>query len=266
MAKKATLPKLKPTTMPPIRIAAAQSVSVAGDIAANVLAHTKFMAAAHRAGVDLLVFPELSLSGYELPLLRDCLLHPNDSRLAPIRDMVRQTHMTVLVGAPLRHGDNLAPSIAAITFFPDGATSVYCKQYLHPGEEKYAVKGEGGCLCHVLHDESFAPAICADTSHEPHAAAAAATGATLYLAGVLVSEAGYPADSAQLQRHAGQFNMGVLMANHGGPSGGYASAGKSAFWAPGGYLVIAAAGTGNCLVIAANHSGSWRGELRAVPN
>lgn len=249
--------------MSSIRIAAAQSVSMAGDVAANVLVHTKFIAAAKRAAVDLLVFPELSLSGYELPLLRHCLLQPDDPRLAPIRDAAREAKMTVVVGAPIATDTGVAPSIAAITLFPDGRTSVYRKQYLHPGEEKYVAKGKPGNRSHGLLGESFALAICADTSHEQHAACAAATGASLYLASVLVSEAGYPADSANLHRYAIIHNLGVLMSNHGGSSGGYVSAGKSAFWAPGGRLVVAAPSTGSLLVIASHRAGEWSGELLA---
>ena len=254
------------TNMPSIRLAAAQSVSVAGDIASNVLVHTRFIASAHRAGVDLLVFPELSLSGYELPLLRECALRPDDSRLAPIRDMARQTQMTVVVGAPLACEIGALPSIAAFTFFPDGTTSIYCKQHLHSSEEKYAVAGEKTSRRHDLLGESYSLAICADTSHEQHAADAAATGASLYLAGVLVSEGGYPADSSNLQRYAASLNVGVLMANHGGPSGAYISAGRSAFWAPGGRLVAAAPGTGSLLLVASSYSGEWTGELLSAEN
>lgn len=250
--------------MSSIRIAAAQSVSIACDIAANVQIHSRFITAAHQAGVNLLVFPELSLSGYELSHLKDCLIKQDDGCLAPIRDLVRETRMTVVVGAPVAVGTSSTPSIAAITFFPDGSTSIYRKQYLHPGEEKYVVKGEAGNQSFSLLDESYALAICADTAHEQHAVSAAATGASLYLAGVLVSEAGYPADSANLQRYATQLSLGVLMSNHGGPSGGYVSAGKSAFWAPGGKLVVAAPGAGNLLVVASHHSGEWHGELLAV--
>ena len=47
-----------------IRIAAAQAPSVAGDIAANIAIHLRFIAAAQAEGVQLLVFPELSLCGY----------------------------------------------------------------------------------------------------------------------------------------------------------------------------------------------------------
>jgi predicted amidohydrolase len=249
---------------PSIRIAAAQTVSTAGDVAANVRMHTEFIATAHQARVDLLVFPELSLSGYELPLLQDCRLQPDDSRLTPIRDLVQKTRMTVVVGAPLDRGEGLAPSIAAITFLPDGTTSVYCKQYLHPGEEKYVVEGAAGGQRHAFFDRSFALAICADTSHEQHAVSAAAAGASLYLASVLVSETGYAADSAKLHRYATELNIGVLMSNHGGPSGGYVSAGRSAFWAPGGKLVAAAPGAGDFLVIASHRAGEWSGKLLAA--
>jgi predicted amidohydrolase len=252
------------TTLPPLRIAAAQSTSVAGNVAANVRLHTQFIAAAHQAGVDVLVFPELSLSGYELALLHHCLVQPDDHRLTPIRDLVRTTGMTVVVGAPVLQDNRSLPCIAALTFFQDGTSSVYCKQHLHPGEERYASPGDTGSQCYGVGDASYALAICADTSHASHAQAAAATGASLYLAGVLVSEAGYATDSSQLAHNARQFNLGVLMANHGGPSGGYVSAGKSAFWAPGGALVVAAPGTGNGLVIATRHADQWHGEWLAV--
>lgn len=250
--------------MTSIRIAAAQSISKPADLAANVLVHTQFIAAAQRTAVDLLVFPELSLSGYELPRLQECLVHPGDRSLAPIRDLVGETGMTVVVGAPIAADGSDKPSIGAITFFPDGRTSVYCKQHLHPSEEHYVAAGGAGSRRDELLGQSFALAICADTSHAQHAAGAAASGASLYLAGVLVSEAGYAADSAALQTYAAKFGFGVLMANHGGPSGGYVSAGRSAFWAPGGRQVVAAPGAGNLLLVAANGAGEWRGELHAV--
>lgn len=241
-----------------MRIAAAQSISLPGDVPANVLIHTQFIAAAHAAGVELLVFPELSLSGYELPLLAGCLVQPGDACLA-----ARASGMTVLVGAPVAAaGDK--PAIGALSFFPDGECSVYRKQYLHCSEEAFAASGAVGSRHHALGDESFALAICADTNHEQHAEGAAASGASLYLASVLFSVSAYAEDAGKLRRYAERFDMGVLMANHGGPSGAYQSAGRSAFWAPGGERVVAAPGTGNALVIASKAAGRWRGEVLAV--
>lgn len=250
-----------------ICIAAAQSVSRPGDVAANVREHVRFISAAHEAGVQMLVFPELSLCGYELPLLQNCLLHPEHQDLAPIRTLVRQTGMAVTVGAPLTSGGPL-PAIGAITFLPDGSSTEYRKQHLHPGEDRYASPGPGDSRIQALCGQTIAQAICADTSHAQHPARAAAAGASLYLAGVLVSEAGYAVDAGAMQRYARQFSMGVLLANHGGPSGSYVSAGRSAFWGPGGELVVAAPAAGACLVMASKTAGAdasqWSGELVAL--
>jgi predicted amidohydrolase len=185
-----------------IRIAGAQSISVAGNIAANVQAHMKFIAAARQAKVDLLVFPELPLCGYELQLLRECLLHPEDIRLTALRDLAVETNMTVVVGAPVAAGIGMAPAIGAFTFVPDGRHTVYRKQHLHSGEEIFATKGNAASPKFELLKESYSLAICADTALEAHAVSAAKACVSLYLAGVLVSETGYATDSAKMQHYA----------------------------------------------------------------
>jgi predicted amidohydrolase len=246
-----------------ICIAAAQASSVLGDIEANVGIHLRFIAVARAEGVQLLVFPELSLCGYELPLLRDCLLSPDDPRLQAIRAAASAAGMTVIVGAPVGDGGDGLPFIASIAYAPDGTTSIYRKQYLHDGEERYVQAGAIAAHCRALNDHRYAQAICADTSHRAHAAAAAEDGASLYLAGVLISKGGYAADAAKLQSYATDFGMGVLIANHGAPSGGYDAAGRSAFWSPGGTLLIQAEGPSNQLVIARNN-GQWQGSVISV--
>ncbi|MYM91096.1 carbon-nitrogen hydrolase family protein [Rugamonas sp. FT82W] len=241
-------------------IAAAQSPSIAGDIDANVRIHLRFIEAAHAEGVELLLFPELSLCGYELPLLRDCQLTPDDARLAPLRNAAMATGMRIIAGAPLAGGSDALPYIAAISFLPDGTSTIYRKQYLHPGEELYARPGPIGPHCQELNGQRYAQAICADATHYQHAADAAVAGASIYLAGVLISEAGYANDAAKLQRYASDFGMGVLMANHAAPSGGYAAAGRSAWWQAGGLLKTEVPTPGNALLIVERD-----GNARAVP-
>jgi len=237
--------------MTPITIAGAQSTSTPGDVAGNVRKHCELIALAHVAGVHILVFPELSLSGYELARLQARALLPDDACLEPIRRSARAMDMTVVVGAPLANEAGL-PAIAALTFFPDGGHSVYCKQYLHPGGDQYVGAGIRGGTMRSLYGEVLA-----------HARAAANLGASLYLAGVLVLETGYATDASNLRRYARQFQMGVLMANHGSPFGGYKAAGKSAFWASGGELIAAAPGLGDGLLIVSKESGVWRGAWNA---
>lgn len=245
------------------RIAAAQSTSRACDLVANVATHCRFIAAAAEVGVELLVFPELSLCGYVLPSLASCIVAPDAALLAPIVALAAKNDMTVIVGCPVA-GVHGKPHIGAIVCMPDGRTAVYAKQHLHAGETQFAVPCEGLALRYPFGELGFALAICADTAHASHAQAAAANGTLLYLASVLVSDGGYVNDAANLQGYAKQHAMGVLMANHGGPSGPYVSAGKSTFWKPDGELLVQAPGTGNCLVIASCKEGRWSGECVAV--
>jgi predicted amidohydrolase len=54
--------------------------------------------------------------------------------------------------------------------------------------------------------------------------------------------------------------MTVLMANHGSPSGGYITAGRSAVWDEKGRCNAEAPHSGAALVIAVNEQGRWTGE------
>ena len=69
--------------MPILCIAAAQSISVPGNLAANIARHCAFVEKAASAGVQLLLFPELSLSGYEPDLVAGCVVEPAGEKLAP---------------------------------------------------------------------------------------------------------------------------------------------------------------------------------------
>lgn len=268
---------MHPNTTAPTHfvLAAAQSVSAAGDISANIQTHLAFIDAAHAAGVQLLLFPELSLSGYEPSLVADCVLTPDDARLAPLRAKVQATGIVVIVGAPVPNQGG-KPAIGAISLFPDGSHSIYRKQHLHPGEEAFASPCPSAptsdkpmpSKTFALFGEQVGQAVCADITHTQHPALAAQAGATLYLAGVLESERGYAADAPAMQSYAKEHHMGTLMANHGGNSGGYVTAGQSAFWAPTGECIAKAPGPGSYLVIARKtqtDSGPvWSGEVRAV--
>ncbi|KFX83972.1 amidohydrolase, partial [Ralstonia solanacearum] len=75
------------TTMSqPFAIAAAQSVSAAGDVQGNVGRHLAFLHEAAARHVRLIVFPELSLTGYESAIAHEAAMHADDARLAPLRD------------------------------------------------------------------------------------------------------------------------------------------------------------------------------------
>ncbi|QEI06707.1 carbon-nitrogen hydrolase family protein [Pigmentiphaga aceris] len=249
----------------PLIVAAAQTISVAGDVPANIVNHLRVMQAAANHCVQLLVFPELSLTGYEPTLAHDLAILADDPRLAPMRELAQKTGMRTVIGAPLKMSveKGAGIGIAALVLQLDGTVSVYTKQHLHPGEEKAFVPGFGGTPV-LVDDAKIALAVCADATHASHADHAAQIQPAVYAVGSVITTGSYPAESAQLAGYAAQHNMAVLLANHGGPTGGWSCAGCSAVWAPGGEQVAVAPGLGEFLVIATRNDGIWSGEAIAL--
>ncbi|WP_395608129.1 carbon-nitrogen hydrolase family protein [Pseudomonas sp. B22129] len=249
--------------MTALTLAAAQTISIAGDVQANIQRHLAFMQAAAEQSVQLLVFPELSLTGYEPSLAAELAIAPDDALLAPLREMARELRLTAVVGMPIRLAPESGVLIGALVLGADGSLGVYTKKHLHPGEEVAFVAGQGGVALDWA-DDRIALAVCADFSHASHPRQAAEAGATVYAAGVLISEAGYAPDSALLQGYAAEHGLLVLMANHGGASGGWNCAGRSAIWANDGSLLAAVPGVGDALVIAHREGGHWAGHVVAL--
>lgn len=244
--------------MPCFTLAAAQYPAAAANIACNLERHLEFVAQAAEQQVQLLVFPELSLSGYELADAAELALTLGDPRLQPLAAAAQSHQMTIIVGAPLRSGQAL--HIAALIFHPNGAVAAYTKQHLHGAEQQRFLPGNGGTLLEI-HRQRIALTICADTSQAGHASAAALAGAQIYAAGVLVSEAGYAKDSATLAGYARRYGMVTLMANHAAPTGGWIPAGRSAIWDETGALLVAAPDDAPGLVIADKTRDGWHGRL-----
>ncbi len=249
--------------MTTLTLAAAQSISIAGDLAGSIARHQRFIQLAAEQGVQLLVFPELSLTGYERGLAAQLAIAPDAAVLQPLRDFAKEVGVTAVVGMPIRLTDTSPILIGALTLGADGSLAVYSKQHLHPGEEEAFASGAGGEPLTIGAD-MIALAVCADFNHADHTAMAALKGAGIYAAGVLITAKGYDPDTALLQGYAAGHSMVVLMANHGGATGGWESAGRSAVWAPDGSLIAAAAGTGNQMVIARRKPAGWTGEVLAV--
>ncbi|SEM48033.1 Predicted amidohydrolase [Pseudomonas sp. ok272] len=244
-------------------IAAAQSISIAGDLPANIARHQHLIQAAAAQGVQLLVFPELSLTGYERGLAAELAIAPDAQVLQPLRDVARKLGISAVVGIPIRLSPTGPVLIGALVLAADGSLGIYSKQHLHAGEEAAFAPGSGGPVL-ALGVDRVALAVCADFSHASHAAAAAANGANIYAAGVLITEGGYAPDTTLLQGYAAEHSMVVLMANHAGTTGGWESAGRSAIWAADGSLIAAAHGVGELLVIARRNSGIWSGQVAQV--
>ena len=239
------------------KIAVAQIPSEKGNIDKNIKEHVQAMLCAIEHAVSVIVFPELSLTGYEPELAKDLALTIDDERLKLIQEIAVSSNIYVVVGAPLKAKD--VPEIGAIIFSPDGSISSYSKMNLHPGEEKYFKAGKELKFI-TVNNQKVAMAICADTNNPMHAKACAEVGASIYVAGVLITEGGYISDTDKLNSYAKQYNMLVAMANHYHPTGGWEPTGKSAAWYKNGSLAIAGIDS-KSLVISEKKNGNWISEI-----
>jgi predicted amidohydrolase len=248
--------------MSEFRIAAAQVASVRGDIARNIRTHAAAITSAAGWGISVLVFPELSLIGYEPDLAAELAITATDERLAPLAALAHQHRMAVIVGASLRNAAT-KPGLGAVLLAADGSTRTYTKMHLGASEPTYFMPG-GAPLSFASRGQTIGIAICADSSKPSHPQAYADGGSTVYAAGVFLSAEWYATDSPRLAEYASRFRMLIVMANHAASVGTYVSVGKSAVWAPDGALLAEAAGRESSLVIATRTREAWCGEVVRV--
>lgn len=245
--------------MSEFKIAAAQVASARGEIAQNVATHAAAVAAAAARGVSVLVFPELSLIGYEPDLAASHALAATDARLDPLGELARRHRMHVAAGAALATAGG-KPAIGAVLFGPDGTRRTYAKMHLGGSEPHFFAPGAAP-LAFAAGGQTVGLSICADSSAATHPAAYAALGATVYAAGVFLNAEWFATDAPRLAAYAPRHRMLVVMANHAASAGTYRSVGRSAAWAPDGALLAQAAGTEDALVVAARGPGGWTAEV-----
>jgi predicted amidohydrolase len=211
-------------------VAVAQPRCTAYDVAANALAHAEVV---RRAGARVVVFPEMSLTGYELDAPAVAV---DDPRLAPLVEACRVTGSIALAGAPVD-----GPSIGVLAIDGRGATVAYRKMHLGGAEPASFVPGEEPAVLEV-DGWRLGLAVCKDTGVAEHTAAVTGLGIDAYVAGVLElpSDAAVPGERAR--RIAGAHDVWVAIASFAGSTGGgYADApGGSAVWRPDGTVAAEA--------------------------
>ncbi|SHO56335.1 carbon-nitrogen hydrolase family protein [Vibrio quintilis] len=218
------------------KIAVAQIPSVKGDIFQNIENHLNAIDIAARYKTSIIIFPELSLTGYEPQLASSLALTASDERLNPLAKSACENAIWIVAGAPLLSESGL--HIGSLIFGPNGSISTYSKMNLHPGEDQYFVRGDEPKILKIQ-DQKVAIAICADANNPLHAKSYAENSATVYAAGVFVTDGGYNSDTQKMQEYAEEHDLLVVMANHNKPTGGWEPVGKSATWSKDGLLGVA---------------------------
>lgn len=243
-------------------IALAQIPVVKASISENLQTHLAYIEHAATQEADVVVFPELSLTGYELELLGQLALSPDDEVFKILTKAAITTNTVVIAGCPLENPGG-KPYIAAVICFPDGEHTFYQKQHLHDGESKYCAPGHESCLINV-NGTRIALAICADFTHPSHSATAAAQQADMYLASALISPGGYAQDVQLLSMIAKRHQLPVLLVNHMSITGGWQTCGHSGVWNSLGELTLVVNATQPGIVLCRINQGVVNGRVEVL--
>ncbi|MDH4277466.1 MAG: carbon-nitrogen hydrolase family protein [Acidimicrobiia bacterium] len=217
----------------PLTLAVAQPRCVPHDIEANVREHARIVAL---AGARVVVFPELSLTGYHFDAES---IPANDSRLDPLVATCAEHGVIALAGASVSTGADR--HIAVLAVDGDGASVAYRKMFLGSAEQAVFTPGGGPAVLDV-DGCRIGLAICKDTGVAAQTDAATALGIDVYAAGVLESIDDADVQPERARGIVDRHHVWVAIASFAGPTGeGYdRAAGGSAIWAPDGRVVASA--------------------------
>ncbi len=216
-----------------MRITLAQTRPFKGDVTANIAQHKKLIGLAVEQRTNLIIFPELSITGYEPQLAEELAMAPDDPRLSDFQHLADCHTIIIGVGLPTKSSEGIC--ISLLLFHPNNQTQTYSKKYLHADEEPFFVSGKNSSTS--VRGTDIGLAICYEISVGEHSANAFANGSSIYLASVAKSAKGVEKAHDTLAQMAAQYQMTTLMVNSVGPSDDFIGAGCSAVWSIDGELL-----------------------------
>lgn len=181
-----------------VRVAAVEAEALPGAVERNVATAARLVEAAAARDVALVVFPEAFVTGYDTAVFAGPLPTPGDvAWLEPLRRAVDAHGVVVVLNTALDRGDRR--TLTDVVLVPHAEPwFAYDKQHLYAAEREQFTAGAHGASFE-LDGTRFALSVCYDANFPEHAAAAAAEGATAYLA----SGAYFPGGERRSDLHYG---------------------------------------------------------------
>ncbi|HMG88398.1 MAG TPA: carbon-nitrogen hydrolase family protein [Chryseolinea sp.] len=210
-----------------MKICGAQTKPVTGNIEANIEMHLLFIDSAISSGADLIIFSELSLTGYEPTLARKLATRTDDERFDVFQKISNERMVSIGVGVPTISGDRVF--ISMVLFQPNKPPLVYSKKYIHPDEEPFFVSGVNFPSL-IVNDTSIGLAICYELSIPEHISSAHKSGAQVYVASVAKFAKGVESAVKTLSDISIRYSIPTLMVNAVGPADNGMCTGNSSVW------------------------------------
>lgn len=236
-------------------LASAQTKPTRGDIESNLSDHYRLVELAVQNNAQLIVFPEMSITGYERQEAHKLIFKKEDSRLDHLKKLSAENNIVITAGAPIEIESRLF--IGEFIISPDNSVSIYTKQFLHEGEDEFFESSFDNNPIISIENQKISFAICADIDNPLHPEHARKRETDIYIASIFFSPNGIPSAYSHLKSYAEKHKMNVLMSNFSGESWGSPSAGQSAFWNNKGELIGQMNDSDSGLLLVENQNDIW---------
>src|SRR2546421_631366 len=90
-----------------MKVAAAQISCVLGDFDANIRKIRDFGALAKKSGAELVVFPEMSDTGYSMPVIQKQARPWKDGAVSELQKIAKENSIAIVAGISDRNGDSI---------------------------------------------------------------------------------------------------------------------------------------------------------------
>jgi predicted amidohydrolase len=218
-----------------MKICAAQTRPIKGDIQGNIRNHTRLINEAVSLASDLIIFPELSLTGYEPEIAASLAVFPDNNGLDDFQYMADADHISIAVGVPTP-ANPIGTCISLVLFQPQTPRQVYSKQFIHPDEGPYFIAANP-TTDWTINNLRIAPAICYEITVPQHANNAFKRGVQMYVASVAKFVSGIDTAHHQMSAIAKKLGVPALMTNCVGTCDNQQCGGASACWNDNGELI-----------------------------
>lgn len=217
-----------------MKICIAQTKSEKGNIQENIKNHLNIIKRALKLKSDLIIFPELSITGYEPNLAKELATNGDTNIFAPFQVVSDKFKISIGIGMPTKGTDK--PNISMFIFQPNRKHIIYSKQLLHKDELPY-FKGGTNQIYLDIKEKKIAIGICYETLQLDHFVNVHKNKTDIYIASVAKPKNGINKAYSHFPKISKTFNTPILMSNSIGFCDNFLSVGQSAVWNKKGDLI-----------------------------
>lgn len=222
-----------------LKVATAQFNAIAGNFGHNLKIIVSLLEDAAQKQVRLVLFPELSISGYDLSMVEEgrCSINEKGDGLAYLLNACRRLKIYAVLGVCIQREEGISNSALIINDVGE-IIGIYDKHYLDSSEKEIFLLGKQGFLFEI--DQwVFSVAISYDSYYPEHAKEMTFAGAQVYLILGAFIKGGYmKVESNYFSERAIENKIYILISNYIGDHSGMSFSGDSSIFSPDGRLMV----------------------------